>query len=143
MSENHAQEIGALQANVKNAKDDIVRLSHSNARRKQENIDAALKQNSIQHTVEKTNTITTGVAESMEELKQSMDEVKTSMANMDGRITILEERAFDWPKFLSGVVSKKGLLVIFMVCITIIILTLARNAPETLPQFFDLIKASK
>jgi len=143
MTENHSVAIGRLQADSKTSSSNISSLFKSNEKRKQENTDTLLNINSMQHTVEETKAMASQVVEFMEQLKQSIDEIKTSVSDIDLRVSAIEGMQFNWPKFMRGAGSKQGLLIIFMVCSTLIILTLARNAPETLPQFFDLIKAAK
>jgi hypothetical protein len=139
MTDNHAQEIGALQADADRTKEDVVRLFDSNARRKKENVDVNLKMNSIQHTVEETNQIAVGVASSMEKLTKAVDEVTIKLTHMDGRITALEGRQFDWPRFLRGLVSPRGLILVAMLCGTVVTMFLAIQDPTVLPLFFEMV----
>jgi len=70
--------------------------------------------NSIQHTVEETNQTANRVAEAMEKLTKSIDDMKESVDHIDNRVTMLEGERFDIVKVLRWFGTTRGLILIII-----------------------------
>lgn len=139
--------MGMLKEAVRTLGSDNKRLSKSNENRKDEINKTNTDVQSMLHTVEETNTTVNSLAGAMEEIRGSLTDIKVEMAKntaeLDARIEVLEKRIFDWPQFLRGLITAKGILLVTIVCATISTIILALVAPEHLPLFFDTMKAAK
>ena len=137
----HDREIGVLEKQAEIAETRIETLFTSNEKRKKEISENAMAVNSMQSLISETNHVNEGVVTAMESLERSVKKVEETMITINSRVGILEDRIFDWQKFMHGLGSRQGLMVVGMICITIIILSLAIFAPESLPQFLDVVTA--
>lgn len=143
MTESQLQIIGQLQSDAKNTKADVEKLFASNTKRKDENTENAFNLQSILHTVEETNTLVNGLATGMEEIREKVNSIDDKMVHMDSRINSLEDRQFDWSKFMSGLMTAKGMALVTIVCVTAFGFGILFFSPEDLPQFLDKVSAKK
>lgn len=148
MTGEFAQQIGGLQVQAKTAEKNVDTLFNSNEKRKVEQAKTTMAINSLQNLVSETNHANEGLVSAMESLERSVkkidetvDKVNTQVVVLGGKVAALEGRLFNWQKFLSAIGSKPGLYIITIICLTLTIVSLAILAPETLPQFFDVVGA--
>lgn len=148
MTGEFAQDMGALKQKAETAEKNVDTLFQSNEKRKLEQSQAAIAINSLQNLVSETNHANEGLVSSMESLERSVKKIdekvtdmSVDMGVMSGKVHALEGRIFNWQKFLSAIGSRQGLYIITIICLTLTIVSLAVLAPETLPQFFDVVGA--
>ena len=146
MTDGFAQQIGGLQVQAKTAEKNVDTLFKSNEKRKVEQAGTTMAINSLQNLVSETNHVNEGLVSAMESLERSVkkidetvSKVNTQVVVLGGKVAALEGRLFNWQKFLSAIGSKQGLYITTIICLTLTIISLAILAPETLPQFFDVV----
>ena len=147
MSDINPQEFGRVSADVDELKQKAVVLLTSNSKRKDENISMSERLISMEGSIEELGNALRGQTAVIEGIHDDIADTKTDVSDLRGEVAeikgIIESRSFNWSKFMSGVLTAKGmaLTVIAFVCLTV--LGLSITSPESIPAFLNALSDIK
>lgn len=75
-----------------------------------------------------------------EHMSDKIDRISTAVDKMTGTLDEMERRQFDWSKFLSGLVSTKGMTMVIIGIISMTVIILSVTAPDQIGIFLNGIK---
>jgi hypothetical protein len=143
MSEIEPKDFGMVLAQVEILQKDSDRLTASNEARRRETIYMSEKLSNMDAALR-------GQAKAIEEMSDEMHATKSEtiktreeVAKLTGLIEGMNANSFNWSKFMSGIVTPKGMIITIFAITALTAIILSITAPEHLPLFFDTVKAQK
>jgi len=145
-----AVELGKLGVRVENLENEKDSSNANHERRRGEISDMTERFNKVENRLQQVETALNGQAESMiglsSEMHTTRDETvatREEVAKLSGLIEGMTQKSFNWSKFMSGLITAKGMILCALFITAFTTMFLAVVSPEHLPQFFDTVKAAK